>query len=236
MKFPIVAVVGLGLVVVSTLAVGQDAAKSKGEAPPELKDLKTKASYSLGQNIGRQMKGASIDLDADMLARGIKDALAGGKSLLTDAQMQEALQAFQQQVTTRQQEAVGKNKKAGDEFLAGNKAKPGVVALPSGLQYKVIKEGTGKTPKATDTVSTNYRGTLLDGTEFDSSFKTGKPVEFPVNGVIRGWTEALQRMKVGSKWQLFIPAELAYGATPPPRSQIPPNSVLVFEIELLDVK
>jgi len=235
MKFPIVAVAGLGFVVVSTLAAGQDAAKGKGGAAPELKDLKSKASYSLGQNIGRQMKGASIDLDADMLAHGIKDALAG-RSLLADAQMQEALQAFQQQVTAKQQEAFGKNKKEGEEFLAANKAKPGVKVLPSGLQYKVLKEGTGKTPKATDTVSTNYRGTLLDGTEFDSSYKTGKPVEFPVNGVIRGWTEALQQMKVGSKWQLFIPAEMAYGATPPPRSQIPPNSVLVFEIELLDVK
>ena len=146
---------------------------------------------------------------------------------------------FQQQIQAKQMDAArgaaDKNKKEGDAFLAANKAKPGVVTLPSGLQYKVIKEGTGQTPKATDTVTTNYRGTLIDGTEFDSSYKRNEPTSFPVNGVIRGWTEALQKMKVGSKWQLFIPADLAYGPNPQPGSPIGPNSVLIFDIELLGI-
>jgi FKBP-type peptidyl-prolyl cis-trans isomerase FklB len=247
MKSSIVAVVVLGFVAVSALALGQDKAKvavgqdtAKASAPAELKDLKAKASYSLGLNIGRQLKAAGLDVDADIVAKGFKDALSGGKPLLTDEQMQEVMVTFQQQVRAKQMEvakgAADKNKKEGDAFLAANKAKAGVVTLPSGLQYKVVKEGTGKSPKATDTVSTHYRGTLLDGTEFDSSYKRGEPASFPVNGVIPGWTEALQKMKIGSKWQLFIPGELAYGENPPQGSPIGPNSVLVFDIELLGVK
>ena len=238
MKSSMVAVVGTGMVVMSALAVGQDA--TKGSAPAGLKDLRAKASYSLGINIGQNLKKASADVDPDLMLQGLKDGLSGGKTLLTDEQMQEALKAFQQQIQAKQMEAAKsageKNKKDGEAFLAANKAKSGVVTLPSGLQYKVIKEGDGKMPKATDTVSTHYKGMLLDGTEFDSSFKHGKPASFPVNGVIAGWTEALQRMKVGSKWQLFIPAELAYRATPPPGSSIGPNSTLIFDIELLGIE
>jgi FKBP-type peptidyl-prolyl cis-trans isomerase FklB len=238
MKSSKVAMVGLGLLLMAGLAVGQDAAKVA--APSELKDMKAKASYAIGLGLGRNLKSNGADIDADLLARGVKDAVAGGKVLLTDDQVKEVMLAFSEQLKSKQAEmaksAVEKNKKEGQTFLAANKAKPGVVTLPSGLQYKVIKEGTGKTPKATDTVSTHYRGTLLDGTEFDSSIKRGQPASFPVNGVIPGWTEALQKMKVGSKWQLFIPSELAYGASPPPGSQIGPNAVLIFDIELLNVE
>jgi FKBP-type peptidyl-prolyl cis-trans isomerase len=238
MKPFIVTAVGLGVAVASAVAAGQDAAK--GSAPVELKDLRDKASYSIGQNIGRNLKGQSVDVDADLLARGIKDALTGGKALLTDEQMHEAMQAFQKQMMDKREEtlkAAGeKSKKEGEAFLAANKTKPGVTTLPSGLQYKVIKEGTGKTPKATDRVSAHYRGTLIDGTEFDSSYKAGRPLEIDVNGVIPGWTEALQRMKVGSKWQLFIPSNLAYGPNSPPGSNIPPNATLLFDIELLGVQ
>ncbi|GAC1474765.1 MAG: macrophage infectivity potentiator Mip [Isosphaeraceae bacterium] len=239
MKRSIAAVVGLGFTILSALAVGQDTPK-KGDAPAQLKDLKARASYSLGLNLGRSLKSNGVDIDSEVLSRGLRDGLSGGKALMTDQEMQEVMQAFQQQIKSKQMEtaksAGEKNKKEGIAFLAANKAKPGVQTLPSGLQYKVIKEGTGKTPKATDTVSTHYRGTLLDGTEFDSSIKRGQPASFPVNQVIAGWTEALQKMKVGSKWQLFIPAELAYGASPPAGSPIGPNSVLVFDLELLGVQ
>jgi FKBP-type peptidyl-prolyl cis-trans isomerase FklB len=236
MKSRSAAVVVIGLLVVSAVAVGQDAPGTT----TELKDLKAKASYSIGIGWGRNIKNLSADVDVDIIAKGIKDGIAGGKMLLTEEQIAAALQAYQQQLNAKMAEAakaVGeKNKKEGEAFLAENKKKPGVVALPSGLQYKEIKAGTGKTPKATDTVSTHYKGTLIDGTEFDSSYKRGQPASFPVNGVIPGWTEALQKMKVGAKWQLFIPSELAYGENPQPGSPIGPNSVLLFDIELLGVQ
>jgi FKBP-type peptidyl-prolyl cis-trans isomerase len=250
MKFSIVATVALGLALLSTIAVGQDTPKGKGAAPPapsagpKLTDVKAKASYSLGAMMGRnlvnQLKSQGVEIDAEVLALGLKDAMVGAKSLLTDAEMQSAMMALQQQAMAKQAESAkgagAKNKADGEVFLAANKAKPGIVTLPSGLQYKVIKDGAGPSPKATDKVSVHYRGTLLDGTEFDSSFKRGQPANFPVNGVIKGWTEALQQMKVGSKWQLFIPGELAYGLTPPNGSGIGPNSVLLFEVELLGIE
>ena len=243
MKSRIVATVGLGLAVASA-AVGQDtpkgAAPAASAAPAQLKDLKAKASYSLGMLMGRNLKSQSVDVDPDVFAQGFRDALSGGKVLLTEEQVQEAMQAFQQELQSKRMEAAkaagDKNQKEGAAFLAANKSKPGVVTLPSGLQYKVIKEGTGKIPKSTDTIQAHYRGTTLDGNEFDSSYKRGQPASFPVNGVIKGWTEALQKMKVGSKWQLFIPAELAYGPTPPPGSNIGPNSVLLFDVELLGIE
>ena len=206
---------------------------------PVLKTDKDKVSYSIGLDIGTNFKRQSVDLDPKALAAGIADGLSGGKPLLTEDEVRKVLAQFQQQMAAKAQEMAQqlaeKNQKEGEVFLAENKKKKGVITLPSGLQYQVITAGTGKIPKATDTVTTHYRGTLIDGTEFDSSYKRGEPASFPVNGVIKGWTEALQLMKVGSKWQLFIPSSLAYG--PQGAGQvIGPNATLVFEIELLSIK
>ena len=203
-----------------------------------LKTDKDKTSYSMGMNVGTGFKQQSIDVNADIFMKGFKDAQSGAKPLLAEEEMRSIILALQKEVVAKQTEkmqAAGvKNKKEGETFLTENKKKEGVKTLPSGLQYKVIKEGVGKTPKATDTVTTNYRGTLIDGTEFDSSYKRGQPASFPVNGVIPGWTEALQLMKTGSKWQLFIPATLAYGERG--SGAIGPNAVLIFEIELISIK
>lgn len=204
-----------------------------------LKTQKDKVSYSFGLDIGDNFKKQSIDLDPDLLARGIKDALSGKKPLLSEEEIRAVMASFQEEMKAKAiahtKELGEKNRKEGEAFLAKNKKKAGIVTLPSGLQYKIIKAGTGKKPKATDTVTTNYRGTLIDGTEFDSSYKRGQPATFPVNGVISGWTEALQLMPVGSKWQLFIPSDLAYG----PRGAghvIEPNSALIFEVELISIQ
>lgn len=235
MKYATLALLGAGLIVGSALAGGQT--PPKGES--DLKDVKSKVAYGIGLDIGKKIKSQQIEVDLDLVARGIKDGVAG-KAALTDEQLMEAMQAFSQEMMTKMAAAAKtageKNQKEGDAFLAANKTKPGVKTTASGLQYKVLKSGTGKTPKATDTVKTNYRGTLIDGKQFDSSYDRGEPAEFPVNGVIPGWTEALQLMKVGDKWQLFIPANLAYGANPRPGGPIGPNATLVFDIELLDVK
>jgi FKBP-type peptidyl-prolyl cis-trans isomerase FklB len=207
--------------------------------PAPFKDQRERVSYSLGMTIGADMKRQSLDLDADALAAGFKAAFSGGKTLLTDQERQETMSAFQKEVMAKasvEREAAGeKNKKAGEEFLAANKAKEGVKVLPSGLQYKILVEGAGAQPKPTDQVTVNYKGTLIDGTEFDSSYKRGEPATFPVNGVIPGWTEALSMMKSGAKWQLFIPAKLAYGEHGAGQD-IPPNATLIFEVELLSVK
>jgi FKBP-type peptidyl-prolyl cis-trans isomerase FklB len=204
----------------------------------QLKSDKDKISYTLGINIGNNVKQLS-DIDLDIFFKGIKDAFSGSKLLLSEEEMNRVMTAFQKDMAAKQGENMkvqgDKNKKEGEAFLAENKKKEGVKSLASGLQYKVIKEGTGKSPKATDKVSTHYQGTLIDGTEFDSSYKRGEPATFPVNGVIPGWTEALQLMKVGAKWQLFVPSKLAYGergAGP----KIGPNAVLIFTIELLAIK
>jgi len=193
----------------------------------ELKTQKDKLSYAIGVDVGNSFKKSEIDMDPDILVRGIKDVLAGRTPLMTDLEVRETLMAAQMDIQARR---IEKNK----AFLAANKKKKDVKVLPSGLQYKVITAGKGRTPKATDTVTVNYQGTLVDGTEFDSSYKRGQPATFPVNGVIKGWTEALQLMKEGSKWQLVIPADLAYGEQG--RPGIPPNSVLIFEVELMSVK
>lgn len=212
--------------------------KKPAPAPLVLKTDKDKASYAFGLNMGKGMKHDSVDLDAAIFFRGMKDGLAGGKSLLTDDEARAVITAFQTELRKQQQErtqAVGEaNKKAADAFFAENKNKEGVVTLPSGLQYKILQAGDGPKPTATDTVVCNYKGSLLDNTEFDSSAKHGQPLTIPVNQVMRGWTEALQLMTVGSKWQLFIPPDLAYGAAG--RPGIPPNSTLVFEVELLSIR
>jgi FKBP-type peptidyl-prolyl cis-trans isomerase FklB len=228
MKFllSMVAVVGLGLAIA---AVGADEKAAPKPADPELKDTRTKVSYGLGVSIGRTLTTQGFEIDTELFSQGLKDALGGKNVRLTDQQIQEAVVAYQQEI-------VAKKAKEGEIFLAENKKKDGVVALPSGLQYKVLKAGTGKTPKSTDTVTVNYEGRLIDKTVFDSSAKQGQPVSFQVGGVIKGFSEALQLMKVGSKWEVYIPSNLAYGASPPPGSRIMPNAPLIFDLELVDVK
>jgi FKBP-type peptidyl-prolyl cis-trans isomerase FklB len=208
--------------------------------PLTLKTQKQKASYAMGMNFGTGLRKQSIDIDPAILARGLRDAFSNGKTLLTEDEARAILTQLQADLRVKQQEAAQQlgeaNKKQGLAFLEANKAKEGVVALPSGLQYKVLQEGTGPKPAATDQVVCNYRGTLLDGTEFDSSYKRGQPITIPVTGtVIKGWTEALQLMPVGSKWQLFIPAELAY-ADHGAGGQIGPNATLIFEVELISIQ
>ena len=209
------------------------------EETQTLKTEKEKLSYSIGMEIGSNLKRQAIDVEVDLLLKGLRDGFSGGKTLLSPEEVRNVLTTFQKEMMAKQKEEARvlgeKNKKEGEAFLAENKKKPGVVTLPSGLQYKVIKAGTGKKPKATDTVKTHYRGTLLDGTEFDSSYRRGEPATFPVKGVIPGWTEALQLMEEGAKWQLFIPPHLAYGergAGP----VIGPNATLIFEVELISVQ
>jgi FKBP-type peptidyl-prolyl cis-trans isomerase FklB len=205
----------------------------------ELKTLQDSVSYSIGMDIGRNLKGQMIDVNPDALAQALKDLNGDGKPMLTDAQARSAMMAFQTQMMATHAEkmkAAGeKNKKDGEVFLAENKKKEGVVTLPSGLQYKVLTMGNGKKPRATDKVTLNYRGVLIDGTEFDNSYKRGEPAVFPVNGIIKGLSEALQLMPVGSKWQIVIPADIAYGEQGA-GAQIAPNAVLIFEIELLGIK
>ena len=208
-------------------------------ADPQLKDQKDKVSYSIGLDIGSTLKRQLIDVNEEVLNRGIQDGISGQKALMTEDQMKETMQGFQKDMLAKQaaakKEAGEKNGTAGKKFLEENKAKPGVKTAADGLQYKVEKEGTGPMPKATDTVKVNYRGTTIEGTEFDSSYKRGEPATFPVNRVIKGWTEALQLMKVGSKYQLFIPSDLAYGERGA-GADIGPNSVLIFDVELLGIE
>lgn len=206
---------------------------------PELKTDKEKISYSIGMDIGGNLKRGSVEVDPDLLARGLKDSYGGGKTILTEDQARQAITDFQKAQMAKQAETMKilseKNKADGEKFLAGNAKKEGVKVLPSGLQYKELTPGTGKSPKSTDTVTTHYKGTLIDGAEFDSSYKRGEPATFPVSGVIPGWTEALQLMKEGAKWQLFIPSKLAYGEKGVGQV-IGPNATLIFEVELLTVK
>ncbi len=200
-----------------------------------LKNQKDKVSYIIGMDIGNNLKKQLVDVDLNILAKGLKDALTGAKSLLTEKEIQETMTAFQKEMMAKKEEVAKQNKKDGEAFLAENKKKEGVKTLPSGLQYKVIKTGTGKKPKSTDTVTVHYRGTLINGTEFDSSYKRGQTVSFPVSGVIPGWTEALQLMEEGAKWQLFIPSNLAYGEKGA-GNVIGPNATLIFEIELVSIQ
>lgn len=205
---------------------------------PELISQTDKLSYTFGQNIGNNMKQQGIDINPDILAKGLRDALFGKTPLLNQSEMDEVLKAFKKQRLAKRAAArkqlAKKNRKEGKKFLAENAKKPGVISLPSGLQYKVITPGRGKKPQLTDEVTTHYRGTLIDGTEFDSSYKRGEPTTFKVNEVIAGWTEALQLMKEGAEWQLFIPGKLAYGRKGSGR-QIGPHATLLFTIELISV-
>ena len=214
-------------------------AAAKGAQSTTLTTTKDKQSYAIGMNLGENLKAQSVDIDPTLLVRGVKDTLTGSKPLLTPEEERATLMELQAGLRKNQMEKMAKasekNKKEGEEFLTANKAKPGVVTLPSGLQYKIMQAGTGPKPTATDSVSCNYRGTLIDGTEFDSSYKRGQPTTFPVSGVIKGWTEALQLMPVGSKWQLFVPAPLAYGDRAA-SAVIGPDATLIFEVELLSIQ
>jgi FKBP-type peptidyl-prolyl cis-trans isomerase len=225
----------------ATPAAAPDAPKPKEGAAaaavfPKFED---RFSYALGMNLGMQLHRQSVDVDPNLLIEGLKDALAGGKTKLTEEEVRATFTEMQAAVTKKQQEktaAMGEaNKKEGAEFLAANKTKPGVVTLPSGLQYKIITTGTGPKPTTADSVVCNYKGTLINGKEFDSSYKRGQPATFPVTGVIKGWTEALQLMTVGSKWELFVPADLAYGEQQR-GPDITPNSTLIFEVELMSIQ
>ncbi len=225
----------LGIVLCAVLVTTPVVAVEK----QELKTQKDKVSYVIGLDMGNSLKKNMVDVDTELLIRGLKDALSGATPIMTEQEMKETIMALQKDLQAKQQEQVKalaeKNKKEGEVFLAENKKKGGVITMPSGLQYKILTDGKGKSPKATDTVTVNYKGTLIDGAEFDSSYKRGQPATFTVNGVIPGWTEALQLMKEGSKWQLFIPSNLAYGEREA-GGTIGPNAVLIFEVELISIK
>ena len=203
-----------------------------------LSNEKARVSYAIGMTLGHNWQQQGLDADPEIVARGLKDVQSGGPTLLSQEEMRDTLSGLNKELAAKQQkmraEVAAKNKAEGEAFLATNKNNPGVVVLPDGLQYKVITNGTGAMPAPTNMVTVNYRGMLLDGTEFDSSFKRGQPHPFPVTGVIPGWTEALLKMKTGSRWQLFVPPELAYGERG--RPGIPPNSVLIFEVDLLSTE
>ncbi len=238
-----VSVIAAGIILVgTTLAQQTPASTTQQPAPAENQTLKTqkdKVSYAIGMNVGTALHRQSVDVDPNLVRQGLEDALGGGKTLLSEDEAHTALADLQNDIRKKQQEKMQQageaNKKEGEAFLAANKGKDGVVTLPSGLQYKVLSAGKGAKPTASDSVVCNYRGTLINGTEFDSSYKQGKPVTFPVGGVIKGWTEALQLMPVGSKWQLFVPSDLAYGERGP-SPDIGPNATLIFEVELLSIQ
>ena len=221
------------------LAVLAFVAPALADNPAVLKDQRDKASYSIGVKIGADMKANALDLNSEALVTGLQDGISGAKPQLSDKERADSLMAFEQDLQKKEIERLKqlaeKNKKEGAEFLAANKAKEGVKTMSSGLQYKVLAEGNGTQPKPTDQVTVNYRGTFLDGTELDNSYKRGEPITFPVNGVIKAWSEALPLMKTGAKWQLFVPAELAYGEKGAGRA-IGPNSTLIFEVELVGIK
>ncbi len=225
------AVLGM-LVVLSASSVPQ---KKKAE----LKTQKQKASYGIGMDIGKNFKDQFPDVDVNALVMGFKDALAGNKPAIADSELTNVMQAFQQEMVQKRSERMAvqsdKNKKEGEAFLAENKKKEGVVTTPSGLQYKIIKAGSGRKPTPSDTVVCNYRGTLINGKEFDSSYKRGQPASFVLGQVIPGWIEGLQLMPIGSKYEFFIPANLAYGERGA-GADIGPGATLIFEVELLDIK
>ena len=215
------------------------ALQANAQEPSALKTDKDKQSYGVGVQFGMILKGQGIDVNSDLLIKGMKDALAGGKLLMTDDELRTTLTALQQQVTQKQEQAkaaaADNNKKAGETFLAENKKKEGVVTLPSGLQYKIVKAAQGKKPAEDDTIICQYRGTLLDGTEFDSSYASGGPATFLVKGLIPGFKEALEQMPIGSTWQFFIPSELAYGENGA-GDAVGPNATLIFQVELIGIQ
>ncbi len=204
-------------------------------AEPKLADDKAKSSYSFGYQIGNNLKARTQDMDPASFSRGVQDGLTGAKPALSDQERNDAMTAYQDKMMKKQQTTVEEAKKRGETYLADNKKKSDVKTLGSGVQYKVVKEGSGKSPKPTDTVSVNYKGTLVNGTEFDSSYKRGQPATFPVNGVIKGWQEVLPLMKEGAKWEVVIPPDMAYGDRGA-GGAIGPGETLLFDIELLKIQ
>jgi len=215
---------------VAFAAAAEEAAAGK----PVLDTEPARISYSIGVQVGSSLRECGMTLDPNLILRGLQDTMSGAEPAMSREEISEAMGTFQQHMMQQQREKAEKAQEEGASFLEENAKKEGVVTLPSGLQYKVIREGEGRIPKATDTVKTNYRGTLINGKQFDSSYDRGEPAEFPVTGVIKGWQEALQLMKEGAKWQLFVPSELGYGQMGS-RGSIPPNATLIFEIELLEI-
>lgn len=226
----------VAVLIISALCFGE---VQKTVKKIKFKDQREKLSYSIGLDIGKNLKKQEIDIDTKLLLKGLTEGLSGATPSLSEEEIKEVFTTFQKDMETKQNEKklklAEKNKTEGEAFLASNKTKKGVVTLPSGLQYQELTPGNGPSPTAADTVTVNYRGTLVDGTEFDSSYKRGQPLNIGVSGVIPAWTEALQLMKVGAKWQLFIPADLAYG-TQGAGQVIGPNAVLIFEVELLGIE
>ena len=217
-------------------------AQVSAEEPPVLKTQKEKASYGIGVETARSLKQQGIEVDGDLLIKGLQDGLSGGKLIMSDDEISKTMAIVHSELRQKRMQLMRartkdaeENRKEGETFLAENKTKEGVVTLSSGLQYKILKAGGGRKPTEADRVEFHYRGTLIDGTEFDSSYRRGQPASFNVTGVIPGWKEALQLMPVGSKWQLFIPPQLAYGAVGAGRD-IGPNVTLIFEVELLAIK
>ncbi|MEX0612398.1 MAG: FKBP-type peptidyl-prolyl cis-trans isomerase [Pirellulales bacterium] len=239
---PLAVVLGLVLMAVvysqDTPPQAAPAPQAEASAPADPATYRQQVSYALGRNFGQNLRDSEIEIELQSLMAGVGDVLSGAQPKWSEAQLQATLQRFgqemQQKAVARQQRQAGKNSQEAKAFLAQNGKREDVQTTASGLQYRVLRQGDGQSPTVEDTVRCNYRGALLDGTEFDSSARHGGPAEFPVNGVIPGWTEALQKMKVGDKWQLFVPPKLAY-AENPPGPPIEPNSLLVFEIELLEV-
>lgn len=229
----------IAALLVCALPVGFLALPASAQDASELKTQQDKVSYSIGLSVGRNLKNQEVDVLPDKFMLGLRDALKGGKQLLSDDEVRQVMFVYQMERRAKAQEeqakAAAANKKAGEDFLAANKKKKGVKTTASGLQYKVLKEGEGKSPTAESVVTAHYKGTLIDGTEFDSSYSRGQPAQFPLNGVIPGWAEALQLMKVGAKYQVWIPSELGYGEQGAGQ-RIGPNTVLVFEIELLGIE
>ena len=228
----------LAVTAVPALAAAQGA-PAAGQASPALAAEKDKLSYAMGMDLGKQLKARSVEIDPALFARGLSDALSGGKLLLTEEEAKSAIAELQKAMVVRQAAAARtageKNRADGEAFLAANKAQPGVVTLPSGLQYKIVTEGTGRKPTLEDTVDCHYRVSLAGGKEIDSSYKRGQPLTIPVKGAVKGWTEVLQLMPVGSKWQVVLPPGLAYGERGA-GTDIGPNATLVFELELIAVK
>lgn len=225
-------ILALGAAFVAVAVAAQDA--------PVLNTEKEKVSYALGMQMGADFRKQALDLDLTTFSKGLAESFNGAKTMLTEEEMRTVLanakEEYQKKQAALREQKAEATLQEGEKFLAENKNKEGVVTLPTGLQYKILKQGKGETPKRKDHVVCNYRGMLFDGTEFDNSDKHNGPSTFPVRGVIRGWEQALLMMPEGSKWQLFVPPQLAYGKAGAPSMKVPPNATLIFELELLDVK